>query len=111
MGLRVIHPGPSATIQDRGRPGYREFGVPEGGAFDRDSLDLANALLGNDPDAAAIEFTMMGGIYRATARLALALAGAPFEARLERSGRLIKLQVPQTFTAEPGDGLIFGGAP
>ena len=35
MGLLVIHPGLSTTVQDRGRPGYREFGVPEGGAFDR----------------------------------------------------------------------------
>lgn len=110
MGLLVVRPGPSATIQDRGRPGYREFGVPAGGAFDRDSLGLANALLGNDPGAAAIEFTMMGGLYRATRRMALALAGAAIGARLEKAEGIVPLRVPQTFTADAGDRLILGGS-
>ncbi len=109
MGLIVIHPGLSSTVQDRGRPGYREFGVPEGGAFDRSSLALANALLGNDPDDAAIELTMTGGRYRATEPLALALAGAPMEARVETAGRTITLEVPQSFTIRPGDQLVVGG--
>src|SRR5947209_20516144 len=80
MGLIVVRPGLADTVQDRGRPGHRGFGVPEGGAFDRSSLGLANALLGNPREAAAIELTMVGGIYRAASELALALAGAPFDA-------------------------------
>lgn len=109
MGLIVIHPGLSSTIQDRGRPGYREFGVPEGGAFDRSSLALANALLGNDPDDAAIELTMTGGRYRATERLALALAGAPMEARIETASGPAPLAIPQSFSIRPGESLILGG--
>ena len=51
MALIVIDPGLSTTVQDEGRPGYREWGVPLGGAFDRGSAELANALLGNPPAA------------------------------------------------------------
>lgn len=109
MGLLVIHPGLSSTVQDRGRPGHREFGVPEAGAFDRSSLALANALLGNGPDGAAIEMTMIGGTYRAVGRLALALAGAPFEAGVETSKGMIRLHVPQSFTMDAGDRLVLGG--
>ena len=46
MALIVERPGLCTTVQDRGRVGYRSFGVPVGGAFDRGSLDLANALVG-----------------------------------------------------------------
>ena len=109
MSLLVIHPGLSSTVQDRGRPGYREFGVPPGGACDRSSLALANVLLGNDLDDAAIEMTMIGGTYRADCRLALALAGAPFSARIETPRGTIPLQIPQSFTMDAGDRLVLAG--
>src|SRR3954447_10548709 len=96
VGLLVIRPGPSATVQDRGRVGYRSFGVPVGGAFDRGSLDLANALVGNDLDAAALEFTLVGGLYRAEVDLAIALAGAPMTSTIRGEwGLEWPLRVPQ----------------
>jgi allophanate hydrolase subunit 2 len=104
-GLLVLNPGLATTVQDRGRPGYREFGVPVGGAFDLDSLALANALLGNDRDEAALELTMVGGNYRATRRLALALAGAAFDVLIG----MRRIRVPQSFTLEAGEELRVGG--
>ena len=110
MGLLVINPGLAMTVQDLGRPGYREFGVPTGGGFDLGSLGLANALLGNPPDCAAIELTMVGGIYRASAPLALALTGAPFAVAVHgKKGQVVDLKVPQTFPMAAGDRLVFGG--
>jgi allophanate hydrolase subunit 2 len=106
QGLLVIKPGLATTVQDRGRPGYREFGVPVGGAFDLDSLALANSLLGNDRGDAAIELTMVGGQYRATRRLALALGGAPFDVRIG----MRRIRVPQSFTLEEGEELHIGGS-
>ncbi len=47
-----------ASLQDSGRSGYRRFGVPDGGAFDRESFHLANALLGNELDDPVIEFAL-----------------------------------------------------
>ena len=65
MSLIVNDSGLSTTIQDAGRPGYREWGVGPGGAFDRGSADLANALLGNSADCAVLELTLTGGVYEA----------------------------------------------
>jgi 5-oxoprolinase (ATP-hydrolysing) subunit C len=112
VALLVVRPGASTTVQDRGRPGYREFGVPIGGAFDRASLDLANALLGNDPDAAALELTLVGGTYRAKTSLAIALAGAPMSALIRAaSGPDRLLTIPQSATLRAGDDLVLGGSP
>jgi biotin-dependent carboxylase-like uncharacterized protein len=109
MGLIVIDPGLSTTVQDAGRPGYREWGVPLGGAFDRGSADLANALLGNSPGCAALELTLSGGTYQADGVLALALAGAPVEAKiLARDSTEQVLQIPLSFTLLDGERLILG---
>ena len=112
MALRIVRPGVSTTVQDRGRPGYRGFGVPVGGAFDRSSHDLANALLGNDLDAATLELTLIGGTYRAEADLAIALAGAPMSALIRPGeGPDRVLTIPQSATLRAGDELVIGGSP
>jgi biotin-dependent carboxylase-like uncharacterized protein len=112
VALLVVRPGASTTVQDRGRVGYREFGVPVGGAFDRGSLDLANALLGNDPDDAALELTLVGGTYRAEVTQAIALAGAPMSALIRASmGSNRPLSIPQSATLRAGDELVLGGSP
>ena len=110
MGLLVINPGVSATVQDLGRTGYREWGVPIGGAFDRGSAALANALLGNPPDCAVLELTLFGGVYEAQIPLALALAGAPLAASIKTDGSPSRpLDVPQSFSMVPGERLFLGG--
>jgi biotin-dependent carboxylase-like uncharacterized protein len=112
VGLLVIRPGVWTTVQDRGRVGYRGFGVPVGGAFDLSSLDLANALIGNDRQASALEFTLIGGTYRAEVHLAIALAGAPMSVRIRSDdGPDRTLRVPQSANLQPEDVLIVGGSP
>jgi 5-oxoprolinase (ATP-hydrolysing) subunit C len=63
-------------LQDGGRFGYRKFGVPYSGAFDRESLLLVNALVGNAPDEAAIEMPLMGGAFVSTVAGTYACVGA-----------------------------------
>ena len=112
MGLRVLQPGLWATVQDLGRPGYRAWGVPIGGAFDLDAHTLANALVGNSPREATLELTLIGGLYEAESPLALALAGAPMEAAIVAAdGARRPLVVPQSFSLRPGDRLQLGGTP
>jgi allophanate hydrolase subunit 2 len=112
MGLLVHNPGVSATVQDLGRVGYREWGVPPGGAFDRGSAALANALLGNPAECAVLELTLVGGVYEALTPLALALAGAPMAAAIDLPGELSRpLAVPQSFSLASGERLVLGGAP
>jgi biotin-dependent carboxylase-like uncharacterized protein len=109
MGILVIDPGLSTTVQDAGRPGYREWGVPPGGSFDRGSADLANALLGNSPDCAVLELTISGGTYQAEGPLALALAGAPMDAKVLASHRTDQsLQLPLSFSLQDRERLVLG---
>jgi biotin-dependent carboxylase-like uncharacterized protein len=109
MALQVIDPGLWTTIQDGGRLGHRARGVPDGGAFDRDALALANALAANELDAAALDFTLRGGSYRATIDLGLALAGARFPARIEARDRPDRvLAPPSSFTLHAGERLVLG---
>jgi biotin-dependent carboxylase-like uncharacterized protein len=58
--LKIIDPGLHTTIQDRGRLGFQSAGVPVSGALDLDSLAIANALVGNEPDEAALEIRYSG---------------------------------------------------
>ena len=74
---------PYLTIQDAGRPGYRASGVPRGGAMDSWSLAVANVLVGNDRDAAALEWAIGGGSLRFGDDAKFALAGADVDATLD----------------------------
>src|SRR5262249_3472011 len=67
--LKVLSPGLHSLVVDRGRPGCRSLGVPVGGAADAFSLAVGNALVGNDPGAAALEVTLAGPTLEATAEL------------------------------------------
>jgi biotin-dependent carboxylase-like uncharacterized protein len=109
MGLIVIDSGFWTTVQDAGRAGYREWGVPPGGAFDRGSADLANGLVGNGPECATLELTMRGGAFEALGNVGLALAGAPMEASIEGANNPARqLQVPLSFTLAAGERLVLG---
>ncbi len=75
-GLTVIEPGLHTTVQDLGRYGYQQFGVPVSGALDVDSLRLANILTGNAADCAALEMLYQGAILEVTAeRVCVAVGG------------------------------------
>lgn len=69
--------GPMTSLQDWGRIGYQRFGVSPSGAMDRRCLAMANALVGNAPGTAAIEFMNLGGSFTCEGgELPVALAGA-----------------------------------
>lgn len=82
-GLLVVRPGALTTVQDGGRPGYAHLGVPRSGALDTAAHALANRLLGNAPDAAALETTLDGVGLRALAATAVAVTGAPCCVRVD----------------------------
>jgi antagonist of KipI len=92
---------------DAGRPGTRSLGVPVGGAADRACWTLGNALVGNPPDAPALELAVKGPILRADAELAGAVFGAPFVLSSARQS----LRAGRTFTLTPGEELHVGGTP
>ena len=62
--LTILQAGPAMTVQDHGRPGYRALGLTHGGAADPTALHEGAALLGQDPNCAAIEMAGSGGSGR-----------------------------------------------
>jgi biotin-dependent carboxylase-like uncharacterized protein len=73
--LLVVRAGPLTTVQDLGRTGWAHLGVPRSGALDRESLRLANRLVGNDENAAGLEVTVGGLRLRAGRHLTVAVTG------------------------------------
>src|SRR5262249_42950683 len=74
--ITVLDPGPQTTVQDAGRTGHMRYGIPPSGPVDRASFVLANRLVGNPDDAAALEFTLMGPRLRAETPCSIAVTGA-----------------------------------
>jgi len=110
MSLRVLEPGLCTLVVDFGRPGYRSLGVPVGGAADRASLAIANALVGNLPDAAALEICLAGPTLQAHVELACVIYGAPFLSTLVRNAAADRTIAPgNTFTLHPDDQIQIGG--
>ncbi|MFB4162335.1 biotin-dependent carboxyltransferase family protein [Alteribacillus sp. JSM 102045] len=58
--IKVLKPGLQTTVQDDGRVGYYETGMPPSGAVDQYSYSVANLLTGNAKGAALLEITYMG---------------------------------------------------
>jgi biotin-dependent carboxylase-like uncharacterized protein len=82
MSIDVLRPGLLTTLQDRGRQGCAMLGVGRAGAMDDVALRLANALVGNDPDAAVLEITLIGPRLRFDTATTIAITGAEFPARI-----------------------------
>jgi biotin-dependent carboxylase-like uncharacterized protein len=80
--IKVLHPGFFSTIQDFGRTGYLEFGVPFSGVMDRKATTLANSLLGNKDDEAVLEMTMTGAKLEFKMATCIAICGADMSPKL-----------------------------
>jgi len=78
--FEVIQPGPLTTIQDLGRYGYQQYGMPSSGAMDAYALRIGNVLVGNKENAASLEITLFGCQLRALRDTAVAITGADFAA-------------------------------
>lgn len=81
--LKVIQPGMLSTVQDRGRYGYQRYGMPTAGAMDTFALRAANALLGNDDNAACIEATVLGPRIEFLSDTMIAVTGANVSPRVD----------------------------
>ena len=104
--IDVLSGGTLTTIQDYpGRQGYWDVGVPPSGPFDNLSFRLANRILGNTEDAAALEITLQGPKLKFNCDTAFVLAGAPFSAQLNDQ----EIQFYTIYPAKRGDVLTIAG--
>ena len=102
--LTIIRPGLLTTVQDLGRWGHQHHGVPVAGPMDAFSHRLANRLVGNDEQAAALEITLVGPELQTSGELVCAVTGAVFE--LHAGDRPVACG--QAFHLAAGASLRFG---
>ena len=102
--IRIIQPGILTTIQDLGRYGFQQYGVPISGAMDSYSLKLANILVGNDINEACLEITMIGPSIEFNHNTAIAITGANITPKVNGN----KVNMYETIYVKPGDILTFG---
>ena len=104
MPVEVVKPGLSTTVQDVGRHGFYNVGIPPSGALDQFSLIAGNLLVGNDRGAAALECAYMGPELRFGEPAVVAVTGAELEPRVNGEPR----EVWSSFSVQSGDVLSFG---
>lgn len=105
--LEVLEGGTQTTVQDYpGRIGYWNVGVPPSGPMDHLSFRIANRLVGNSENAAAIEMTSIGARLRFATDTVIALVGADMSARLNGE----PVAFGKAMTAPAGSVLALGAA-
>jgi antagonist of KipI len=102
--VTVLKPGLFTTVQDTGRWGYQSSGVPVSGALDAGSHRQANALVGNDRDAATLEVTLAGPELRFDTAATIAITGAQLSPA--HDGASVEMNTP--LRVRPGSVLRFG---
>ena len=98
MSVRVLSAGYLTSVQDLGRAGFRQSGVSVGGALDSHALRVANALVGNDDNAAGLEATLGKVRLQFEDRRIVAWGGGAFTVRINDE------ELPPGHAAQIGSG-------
>lgn len=104
--FRVIHPGPRTSLQDSGRRGLKNLGIPIGGAMDLGLVARLNQLFDQHPCSAAYEMLWAGLQLECLCDAWIAYGGAALgflDARPVAAERTIRVKQGQNlhFRADP----------
>ena len=102
--IRVLEKGLHTSIQDLGRVGYRNYGVPISGVMDSHSAKLCNAILGNAANDAVMEVTIQGPKLEFLTASRVAVSGADLSLTL--NGNSVERNV--SISIQKGDIIGFG---
>jgi len=102
--LLVDAPGLLTTVQDFGRSGYGALGVSPSGAADPVAFRLANLLVGNASNTAALEMTLLGGSFVFSDPAHIAVTGADFAPRINGSA----VELWRVHKVSAGTKIVFG---
>ena len=102
--VKVLSAGLYVSIQDFGRYGSQEYGIPYSGVMDRYSASLANLTLGNSETVAVIEMTIMGAKLQFQTSTYICVSGADMSP--EVNGNAILLN--KIIKINNGDIVSFG---
>ncbi|WP_129598179.1 biotin-dependent carboxyltransferase family protein [Anaerophilus nitritogenes] len=102
--IKIVHPGLLTTIQDEGRYGYQQFGVPVSGVMDDFSYRVSNILVGNEEKEAVLEVTMMGPTIEFEEEGMISITGGDLSPMI--NGKSISMW--RSIHVKTGDTLSFG---
>ncbi|MDH3883910.1 MAG: biotin-dependent carboxyltransferase family protein [Desulfobacterales bacterium] len=95
----VLTPGGYTSVQDKGRYGYQQMGIPMSGVLDAFAFQAANLLVGNLKNAAAMEITVMGPRLEIAVEADIAVTGAEIGMTLNDQ----PVEGWKSFSVNPGD--------
>jgi len=101
--FEVLEPGVLTTIQDGGRFGFSQFGVPPSGALDPFSFRVANLLVNNQGNETCLETTLMGLKLKALDEFVITITGGDFTPTLNGES----LEMWRTHLLIEGDIIAF----
>lgn len=84
-GFKVIKAGIFDTIQDLGRFGFQQYGMPVSGAMDPYALRIGNRLLGNEENEAGLEISTPGLSLEVPNQTVITITGANFNPTINNS--------------------------
>ncbi|MGW8121871.1 5-oxoprolinase subunit C family protein [Roseivirga echinicomitans] len=102
--LHFLKSGLQTTIQDLGRHGVQDLGIPINGAMDKASAKLANQLVGNSDDSPVLEITLLGPKIQFEGQCQIAITGATLSAEING----VATSQFKTININHGDVLSFG---
>jgi len=102
--LKVLKSGFYTTVQDQGRLGYRQKGVPVSGTMDDLARHRINTLLQNSGEMAVLEITMTGPTLLFEEDTFICLAGAHLSATLNNS----PIKNYHVYPVKAGDIISYG---
>jgi len=103
MAIRVKSPGLLTTVQDTGRFGEYDIGMPPSGAMDVFSYGVGNYLVGNEDGAAGLEITYFGPELEFTEDAVIAVTGAEMPPKINGE----EAPTWETLQVREGDVLSF----
>ena len=104
--IKVLKAGLCVTIQDIGRIGYQQFGIPVSGVMDEYAFTVANYILGNDKNNAVFEIPFMGPSLQFDFDVSIAITGATIQAKINDRD----VSMWQSINVKKGDILEIGSA-
>lgn len=102
--LNIIKSGFFTTVQDTGRFGFRDKGVPVAGAMDSYTVSKLNLLLENNEDSTVLEITMTGPTLEFEQDTYIVLGGAEMSATLND----VAIENYKVYKVNSGDILSYG---
>lgn len=106
MSIEILSSGMSSTLQDGGRFGVQDQGIPISGFMDVGAATLANLLVNNSKNSVLIEMTMLGIKFKAKEDVTIAITGADMQPKVAG----VKIKMNKAITIAKNTVVTMSGA-